>query len=189
MSMTQTDDKTNRSVLQRIQDGLSKYFVTTESYAFEKTNEYLGITNVADDKSNLSYFLYARYSHHSTAQEPRIVVYHQGESTGKKVYINLINPKNATMLEMFALCSYADDTGLYRGEQRVAYAQLQRCARKAAKYGLYQPIRGYKDFCNHKMNWDKMINEVKDIYLEEEAYDKYQECLMLMELFDVIVQV
>ena len=41
-----------------------------------------------------------------------------------------------------------------------------------------------KDFCNKKIDWDYVINAVKDVYLEKESFDQYQECLKLMELFD-----
>ena len=62
MSITLVDKKSIHSVLQKIQSGLSKYFVTAGDDTFEETNEYLGVTNIADGKSNISYVLYGNYS-------------------------------------------------------------------------------------------------------------------------------
>lgn len=180
------EKKDSRSVIRRIQGGLSKYFVTARSDTFEETNEYLGITYIADDKSNISYVLYAQYTKHSTSKNPIVGVgvnYH-GEIINRQVYIKSINPKHATMLELFALCSFADDTGLYKGENTSSFHQLKGYVHNATMNGICKRITQYKDFCNKKVDWDRVINEVKDIYLKEEAFDQYQECLKLMDMFD-----
>lgn len=186
MSITPIEEKDSKSVLQRIQGGLSKYFVTARSYTFEETNEYLGITNVADDKSNISYVLYAQYVNQSKTKNPivGVGVNYQGEEISRRVYIKVVNPKHATMLEMFALCSYADDTGLYKGENTSSFHQLKGYVHNASMHGMCEKITGYQDFCNKKVDWDKIINKVKDIYLRDEVFDQYRECLKLMELFD-----
>lgn len=186
MSITLVDEKASQSVLRRIQGGLSKYFVTARSDTFEETNEYLGITNIADDKSNVSYVLYAQYMKQSTSKNPIVGVgaNYRGEIINRQVYIKSVNPKHATMLEMFALCSFADDTGIYKGENASSFQRLKGCVHNAARNGMCKRIAQYKDFCNKKIDWDRVINEVKDIYLKEEAFDQYQECLKLMDMFD-----
>ena len=186
MSITLVEKKDAQSVLRRIQGGLSKYFVTAGDDTFEETNEYLGMTNIADGKSNISYVLYAQYSKHSTKDNPIIGIgmNDQGDTISRQVYIKKVNPKHATMLEMFALCSFADDKNLYRGEGANSFQQLKGYTNNAAAHGIFQKIIQYKEFCSKKIDWDDVINAVKDIYLEEEAFDQYQECLKLMELFD-----
>lgn len=186
MSITLVDKKDVHSVLQKIQSGLSKYFVTTGDDTFEKTSEYLGMTNIANGKSNISYVLYAQYSKYSTDDNPIIGIgmYYQGDTISKRVYIKKVNPKHATMLEMFALCSFADDKNLYEGEATNSFQQLKGYTHNAAVHGIFQKITQYKDFCNKKIDWDYVINAVKDVYLEKESFDQYQECLKLMELFD-----
>jgi len=186
MSMTLVEKKDSQSVLQRIQGGLSKYFVTAGDNTFEETNEYLGMTNIADGKSNISYVLYSYYLKYSTSDSPIVGVgmHYQGDVINRQVNIKKVNPKHATMLEMFALCSFADDKELYQGEATNSFQQLKGYVNNAARYGIFQKITKYKEFCSKKVDWDYVINAVKDIYLEEEAFDQYQECLKLMELFD-----
>lgn len=186
MSITLVEKKVSHSVLRRIQGGLSKYFVTAGDNTFEETNEYLGITNIADGKSNISYVLFAYYSKHSTSDNPIIGVgmHYHGEVISRQVNIRKVNPKHATMLEMFALCSFADDKNLYRGDGANSFQQLKGYTHNAATHGIFQKITQYKEFCSKKIDWDYVVNAVKDIYLKEEAFDQYQECLKLMELFD-----
>ena len=186
MSITLVEKKSVHSVLQKIQGGLSKYFVTAGDDTFEETSEYLGMTNIADGKSNISYVVFAQYSKHSTDDNPVIGIgmNYQGDILNKQVYIRKVNPKHATMLEMFALCSFADDKHLYEGEAANSFQQLKGYVHNAAVHGIFQKITQYKDFCNKKIDWDYVINAVKDIYLEKESFDQYQECLKLMELFD-----
>lgn len=186
MSITLVDKKSIHSVLQKIQSGLSKYFVTAGDDTFEETSEYLGMTNIANGKSNISYVLYAQYSKHSIDDNPIIEIgmHYQENTISKLVYIKKVNPKHATMLEMFALCSFADDKNLYEGEAVNSFQQLKGYAHNAAVHGIFQKITQYKDFCNKKIDWDYVINAVKDVYLEKESFDQYQECLKLMELFD-----
>lgn len=190
MSITLVEKKESHSVLRRIQGGLSKYFVTAGDNTFEETNEYLGMTHIADGKSNISYVIYAYYAKHTTWDNPIIEVgmNYQGEVISRQVNIKSINPKHATMLEMFALCSFADDAGLYKGENASSFHQLKGYVHNASMHGICKKITGYKDFSNRKVDWDKIINEVKDIYLKEEAFDQYQECLKLMEIFDYFMK-
>lgn len=186
MSITLVEKKDSQTVLQRIQGGLSKYFVTAGDNTFEETNEYLGMTNIADGKTNISYVLYSYYAKNSKSANPIIGVgmHYQGNAISRQVNIRKVNPKHATMLEIFALCSYADDKSLYKGEGTNSFQQLKGYAHNAAKHGIFQKITQYKEFCSKKVDWDYVINAEKDIYLEEEAFDQYQECLKLMELFD-----
>lgn len=186
MSMTLAEKKDSKSLLRRIQGELSKYFVTAKSNTFEETSEYLGTTSIADDKSNISYVLYAHYMNHSTKENPIIGVrgHYRGEDICRQVYIRLINPKHATMLEMFALCSFADDIGLCKDKNTSFFPELRSYVRNAAAHGINKKITGYKEFCNKKIDWDSVINQVKDIYLKEEAFEQYQECIKLMDMFD-----
>ena len=186
MSITLVEKKASHSVLRRIQGGLSKYFVTARDNTFEETNEYLGMTHIADGKSNISYVIYAYYAKHSIGDNPIIGIgmNYQGDAVSRQVYIKKVNPKHATMLEMFALCSYADDKNLYRGEAANSFQQLKGYAHNAATHGIFQKITQYKEFCSKKVDWDYVINAVKDVYLEKESFEQYQECLKLMELFD-----
>lgn len=186
MSITLVEKKSIHSALQKIQSGLSKYFVTAGDDTFEETSEYLGMTNIADGKSNISYVIFAQYSKDSTENNPIIGIsmFYQGNTLSKQVYIKKVNPKHATMLEMFALCSFADDKNLYEGEAANSFQQLKGYAHNAAMHGIFQKITQYKDFCGKKIDWDHMINAVKDVYLEKESFGQYQECLKLMELFD-----
>ena len=153
--------------------------------ATQETNEYLGMTAVPDGKSNISYVICAQYAKKSTVKNPMIEIQpNKEDSIGMQVDIKSVNPKHATMLEMLALCSYADATGIYKGEDTCSYGHIKGYLHNAAMNGMCKDITNYKDFCNRKINWDGMINQMTDIYLKQEEFEQYQQCLKLMEMFD-----
>ncbi len=55
----------------------------------------------------------AKYAEDSTSQNPIIQIEsnYGGKNSIYKISINDINPNNASHIEIFALCSYADEQG------------------------------------------------------------------------------
>ncbi len=102
--------------------------------------------------------LEARYADESTIDNPIIKVRISDEDGNQKEYdvnINDIDPENATQLEMFALCSYAEEHGISDFYKNCdTYKTLTDCAL----------ISGYEendiaDFTEKKQNWVKIVDE------------------------------
>ncbi len=186
IDLVEKEKKSSKSFFRAMGGRLSKRFVTAGDDSLRETVENLGMTTITDGNSNISYVVVANYAKKSTEENPIIEVrlHYNGESISKLVYITSINPKKATMLEMFALCCYADDANIYKGENTTSFQQLKGYVHNAAMHGLCKIIPQYKDFFNKKADWDRVINSVKDIYLADAVYDQYQGCLKLMDLFD-----
>lgn len=188
MSITLVEEKTSKSIFRRIGVRLSKHFVTAGENTSEEANEYLGMTTIADGNSNISYVMRTQYAKKMTKDNPIIEVIwnYGGENKCQQVYIKLINPKKATMLEMFALCSFADAVGIYK-EDTGSFQKLKCYAYNAAMNGRCKEITNYNDFSNRKLDWDDIINYMKDVYLDAEIYNQYQQCLKLMDMFDYVL--
>ena len=79
----------------------------------------LGIACIKDSNGKQSYGMAARYADGSTSENPVVQVSLRKSGNDVEYYdidINSINPSNATELEMFALCSYADRNVLVERE-------------------------------------------------------------------------
>lgn len=72
----------------------------------------------------------ASYSADSTADEPIVVVESDNPNIDliRFIRINSVNPDDATQIEMFALCCYADDIGEGSGNDNGSYATLRLMA-------------------------------------------------------------
>ena len=191
MSITLVEEKNSKSLIRRIGGGLSKHFVTAMFDTSQETNEYLGITTIADGNSNISYVIRTQYAKNSSKANPiiEVVLNYEGNNADKQVYIKRVNPRNATMLEMFALCSYADDVGIYQCEDTSSFQQLKCYAYNMAMDGRCKEITNYRDFSKQKLDWDSIINYMKDVYLDSAVYHRYQQCLKLMDVFDYFLLV
>ena len=102
--------------------------------------------------------LEARYADDSTAEDPIIEIRISEEGgipTVFRINVNDIDPKNATQLEMFALCSHADAQGIAVSDGKGdAYKLLLE----------YASACGYEedavvDFVGKKRNWAEIVNE------------------------------
>jgi hypothetical protein len=77
----------------------------------------------------------AKYAECSTQDNPVIYVEtnYGGKTVSYNVNINEVDPNNASRLEMFALCSYADDVGI--GDD--------------STFGTYKTLCSYMEMANH----------------------------------------
>lgn len=109
----------------------------------------------ADDNFRV---LEARYAVSSTTENPMVEVRISDESGISAVFnisINDIDTKNATQLEMFALCSHADAQGISTSDKNgVAYMSLieyaDACGNAAASIA---------DFAGKKLDWTQIVEE------------------------------
>lgn len=135
---------------------------------------------------NVSYGVVAKYAEESTSDNPVIEVVSNrgGEKTVYRVNINEVDPNNATMLEMFALLSYADDQGLSTPNSFSSFQELKVYAMNAAQNGYCESVESFEDFVNVKMDWTKPIDTVGQDYMEagiSEQYDATQALLDFLQ--------
>lgn len=146
----------------------------------------LGITMMADSKSNMAYGLRAQYATTATEEEPiiEIVSNYGGERTTYEVQVRQVNPRNATMLEMFALCSYADEKMVTEGSAFGSFRELKNYVSVAGNQKLGHKTQTYEEFLQEKQNWEAIVNYMKEEFLEAGIYYQYQSCLQLLDIFD-----
>ena len=108
----------------------------------------------------------------STPDNP-IVQLVVGRSSGDEIYnieINKVNPQNASELEMFALCGYADVTGKGSGYDLGSYNTLSYGAILARYNGYTGTLNDepptWEQFANQKLDWTAIgrcsVNAVKN---------------------------
>lgn len=138
----------------------------------------IGLT-VLRGPDGLGYSLvHASYAENSTAENPVVRVQISDENgRGEReydIYINDIDPRNATQMEMFALCSHLEKQGIVGGEYLgEGYSNLIR----------YASDGGYdanaEEFVNEKKDWVAILSDAK----AEELTEKYPVYTGWRELF------
>lgn len=161
------------------------------SNASEKTEEsndskILGITTIIEEGSSVGYGVRAQYARESTEENPIIQVSTKigGESVSYKVNINEVDPENASQLEMFALCNYADDKGLTNRGTFGSYQKLKYYSMNAEMNGYCSKLTGRTVFINDKKDWDTIVSRMQEDYLNAGSYKQYQDGTGLLALFD-----
>lgn len=132
---------------------------------------------------NSDYGVYARYAKESTPENPivQVVKSYDDEITIYKVNINEVDPSNATMLEMFALLSYADDQGLTSNTSSFgSFQQLKTYAMNASQNGYCDEVSGWEDFLNKKLDWTTALENIGQDYLEAGLHQQYQNSQYLL---------
>lgn len=115
-------------------------------------------------------FLTASYAYNSTAENPVIEVRISSEDGSRtniyNVKINEIDPRNATQMEIFALCAHADVQGLSGFDRSgEAYMNLLYFAGACGDKGY--TAENLVDFTNKQEDWTAVIAEGKTALREE----------------------
>jgi len=143
------------------------------------SGEIIGMTALAPKtRANASYVAAAHVASDYARENPFVHV--DINSNNYRVRVNSVNPKRASLLEMFAICAYADHVGITQREVFDTFSQFKQAANYAA-------VRGYgcvNDFIYDATDWESIIGAVENDYLNHGAYDQYLQCLRLMDLFD-----
>lgn len=157
----------------------------------EKT---IGMTLIPDKKSNITYGIRAQYASDSTDDNPVISVTanYGGDIISRNVAVKKVDAKSATMLEMFALCSYVDYKGIREkfskeeksDSKKDTFKELKKYAVNVATNGQCRRVNGYEDFVIVKLDWIHIVNIMKDQFLNAGIYQKYQQCLVYMDIFE-----
>lgn len=178
MQITEINSVRNaqKALYRNIKNGASKVAVTAENS--------IGITMMNDGMRGNMYAVKAVYKSKST--EPycvRVISNHAGEHRAYDVDIRKVKPKNASMMEMFALCCFADDHHVSEGSAFGSFRELKNYV-TLDRQSIGCAAFSYEDFLGTQMNWYETINRMKNLFLEDGLFYQYQSCLQLMDIFD-----
>lgn len=173
-----------------MQTGNSDFYgnISSASELTEEKNdsEILGLTMIPEEGSSITYGMRAQYAANSSEENPivQITSNYGGKTVSYNVNINEVDPKYASQLEMFALCSYADDKGISDGGTFGSFQKLKYYADNAQTNGLCSGLSGTDSFINTKYNWEDIVSQMMDDYLDAGIYNQYKDGTKLLSLFD-----
>lgn len=150
----------------------------------------IGLTTIPYSNM-MSYGMKAQYAPESTKENPVIQVTsnYGGETVSYNVNVNEVNPENASQLEMFALLSYADDTGISKGGTFGSYQQMKNYSYNACSNGYIagyseSSFSSYETFMSGRFNWTGIISVMMEDYLSAGVYEQSQSCKNLLDVFE-----
>ena len=133
----------------------------------------------------------ATYAKDSTPQWPIINVAITGPN-GKKenfeVAIKEIDPKNATELEMFALCQYNDAIGKKEVDSSFGSWQvLKNNGRNAEYLGDFSMADSVEEFVSVKQDWNAMVSGMKENQLQAGVFKQALDSEKLLQMFQQLM--
>ena len=160
----------------------ASYEDTVNSKASKTTGKTLGMGFTHDKNSPVSYGMVAKYAENSTENNPIIKVSVRSE----EYYINIneVNPKNASEIEMFALCCYADDKGIGTGGTFGSWQTLNYYKDNAAHNGYFEMPDGMDSFQSVKQDWMKMVQLMMKDYMEAGVFKQALDGKGLLGIFE-----
>lgn len=162
----------------------------TDEYSMKmetsKSNDrVLGIGTLGDKNSNIRYGMRAEYAENYSETTPVIKVVVQ-KLTGKEEYninINDIDPRNATEIEMFALCNYADAKGIGTGGKFGSWQTLNYYRDNASHNGYFIQTDETDLFESVRQDWMTMVQVMLKDYMEAGLYKQSLAGKALLEVF------
>lgn len=142
----------------------------------------LSLTTIAYDE-NISYGMMAFRSDKSTDEDPIIKVScnYGGEQRYYDVHVKEVNPANASQMEMFAWCAWADENGITDGGTFGSYHKLKVYGSNASLLDEFHDVYDAKNI-NTKVDWIKMLKRMAEEYLLcPETYEQSLDCNILAD--------
>ena len=161
----------------------ASYEDSVKSKASKTVGKTLGMGFTHDKNSPVSYGMVAKYAENSTENNPIIKVSVQSE----EYYINIneVNPKNASEIEMFALCCYADDKGIGTSGTFGSWHTLNYYRDNAAHNGYFEFTNETDSFKSVKQDWMKMVQLMMKDYMNAGLYKQSLDGNRLLDLFSM----
>lgn len=135
----------------------------------EEQGEFLGLTMLPEEGKLQVYGMRAMLSDKSTPNKPivQIVSNLDGKKEVFDIDISNVDPENASRMEMFALCSYADKYGSGTGSTFGSF-QTFKIYEETAKQNGYinqvdESVSAWDQFRNEKVDWIKINEDVLNI--------------------------
>lgn len=148
-----------------------------------KQGKILGI-GFLNAPGKFSYGMRAEYAKHSSADSPVIKVTIQRGGGLEEVHyveMNHIDPRNATEIEMFALCCYADDTRKGTGGTYGTWQTLNYYRINASDIGAFYLTKSLDTCLSLRQNWMLMIEKMRNLYGESGMYQQSQDGDLLLK--------
>lgn len=95
-----------------------------------------------------------------------------------------MNPRNASAVEMFALCSYMDEKGMTDRGTFGSYSKLQAMGSNASMINGFVDLDDSSNY-NVKVDWIKMLKEMANEYLK--VPETYAQSLAANKLADELM--
>lgn len=158
-------------------------FQTKENIS--KQEKVLGIGFLKEPDSYIGYGMSAKYAEDSTPDNPIIKVTVQTNGSEEVHYVNVNNVKvrNASEIEMFALCCYADDTGQGTGGKFGTWQTLNYYRTNASDIGKFKLTKSVDMCLAIKQNWLSMIQQMRKLYIESGHYKQALDGDSLLSFF------
>lgn len=150
-----------------------------------KQEKILGIGFLNAPIGNISYGMRAEYAETSTSDSPIIKVTIQKGYSEETHYIdvNQVNTRNATEIEMFALCCYADDNGKGSGGKFGTWQTLNYYRTNASDIGNFKLSNSMDSALSVRQNWLVMIEEMRKFYIQSGLYKQALDGNLLLRCF------
>lgn len=137
--------------------------------AMEGKGMFLGLTMVPEEGQTTLYGMRAILLEESTFEKPIVQVI--SNLNGKKevfdIDVSQVDPKNATRMEMFAICSFADSVGQGTGSSLGSFKTLEIYEEVAKQNGCMKQMditeSAWNQFRTEKVDWIEQIEKVCDI--------------------------
>lgn len=166
-------------------------FNTTKTNASDVDERLLGIGFLKAPNSNMHYGMRAEYAENFSADNPIITVKVQkgyGEVEEYNIDIRKVNPQNATEIEMFALCNYADATGNGTGGTFGSWQTLNYYRDNAAHNGYFEMTNTMEQFKNIRQDWTSMVSAMINDYMNAGLYKQALDGNKLLSAFSNFLQ-
>ncbi len=161
--------------------------------ATEGEGMFLGLTMVPEEGQTTVYGMRAILLEESTFEKPIVQVI--SNLNGKKevfdIDISQVNPQNATRMEMFALCSFADSVGQGTGSSFGSFKTLEIYEETAKQNGCMKQIdisgSAWEQFRTEKVDWIEQTENVCDILKtceDPKVLDLFSKGKKLLSMFE-----
>lgn len=164
---------------------VGKAFEVSESQNSDKETNVLGIGFLDVPGTNMKYGMKVEYAEEYSADNPVIKVTVQTLQGAEEHLINVkeINPKNASEIEMFALCNYADATGQGTGGTFGSWQTLKYYSDNAVHNGYFERSDTMNLFKTRKQDWASMVESMISDYMNGGLYKQALDGNKLINLF------
>jgi len=155
--------------------------------------KFLGMTMVPEEGKSIIYGMTANLLEESTADKPivQIVSGLDGKTEIFNIDVSQVDPQNATRMEMFALCEYADSIGQGTGSTFGSYQTLEIYGETAKINGCTKQVNisesAWEQFRTEKLDWIEQTKQVCDILqkcTDSKALDLFSKGKKLLHMFE-----
>ena len=151
-----------------------------------KESEILGIGFLHNENNTVHYGMCAMYAEDYSEENPviKVNVTRQGKTEEYRININEVNPRNASEIEMFALCNYADAKGIGTGGTFGSWQTLNYYRDNASHNGYFELTNGIDSFKSVKQDWMKMVRLMMKDYMDAGLFKQSLDGKGLLGIFE-----